>query len=113
MGEIASPGDKTVKKIARVGGQTCFIRSGLFGAALLICGQSVASVTLMNADRQEHAISIKCKADVEPMDDIIEINGLLDLDSGPCVVKLKATNQVVTASDGDIIEIRGGKIALQ
>lgn len=100
-------------KIARISGKTFLIRASLLGAALLVSGQSFASVTLMNADRQEHAISIKCKADVEPMDDIIEINGLLDLESGPCVVKLKATNQVVTASDGEIIEIRGGKIALQ
>ncbi len=100
-------------KIARISGQTFLVRTSLLGAALLGSGQSFASVTLMNVDRQEHAVSIKCKADVEPMDDIIEINGLLDLEAGPCTVKLKATNQVVTASDGEIIEIRGGKIALQ
>ena len=100
-------------KIARISGQSGLIRSSLLGAAMLASGHCFASVTLMNADRQEHAVSIKCKADVEPMDDIIEINGLLDLETGPCVVKLKATNQVVTASDGEIIEIRGGKIALQ
>ena len=100
-------------KIAQISGQTCFLRISLAGAVLLASGQSFASVTLMNADRQEHAVSIKCKADVEPMDDIIEINGLLDLDTGPCVVKLKATNEVVTATDGEIIEIRGGRIALQ
>ena len=100
-------------KIAQISGQTCFLRISLVGAFSLASGQSFASVTLMNADRQEHAVSIKCKADVEPMDDIIEINGLLDLDTGPCVVKLKATNEVVTATDGEIIEIRGGKIALQ
>lgn len=98
---------------ARISGQSFLIRTSLFGAALLISEQGFASVTLMNADRQEHAVSIKCKADVEPLDDIIEINGLLDLEAGPCTVKLKATNQVVTASDGEIIEIRGGKIALQ
>ena len=100
-------------KIAQISGQTCFLRISLVSAVLLASGPCFASVTLMNADRQEHAVSIKCKADVEPMDDIIEINGLLDLDTGPCVVKLKATNEVVTASDGEIIEIRGGKIALQ
>ena len=100
-------------KNARISGQTFLSRSILLGASLLISGQIFASVTLMNADRQEHAVSIKCKADVEPMDDIIEINGLLDLESGPCTVKLKDSNQVVTASDGEIIEIRGGKIALQ
>ncbi len=98
---------------ARICGQTFLVRSGLLGVALLLSGQSFASVTLMNADRREHAVSIKCKADVEPMDDIIEVNGLLDLETGPCTVKLKSTNQVVTASDGEIIEIRGGKIALQ
>jgi hypothetical protein len=80
---------------------------------LCACSQSSAGVTLMNADRQEYAVSIKCKADVEPLDDIIEINGLLDLESGPCTVKLKSTNQVVTATDGEIIEIRSGKIGLQ
>ena len=101
-----------MKKIARSSNQTFLIRSSLLGAVLL-SGQSYASVTLTNADRQEHAVSIKCKADVEPMDDIIEVNGLLDLETGPCTVKLKSNNQVVTASDGEIIEIRGGKIALQ
>jgi hypothetical protein len=80
---------------------------------LCASGQGFAGVTLMNADRQEYAVSIKCKADIEPLDDIIEINGLLDLESGPCTVKLKTNNQVVTATDGEIIEIRGGKIALQ
>ena len=100
-------------KNTRICGQTYLTQSCLLGAALLVSGQSFASVTLMNADRREHAISIKCKADVEPLDDIIEINGLLDLETGPCTVKLKSTNQVVTATDGEIIEIRGGKIALQ
>ena len=100
-------------KIARISGLTCILRISWVGAVLLASNLCFASVTLMNADRQEHAVSIKCKADVEPMDDIIEINGLLDLDTGPCVVKLKATNEVVTATDGEIIEIRGGKIALQ
>lgn len=102
-----------MKKFARISGKTVLIRSSALGAALLLSAQSFASVTLMNADRQEHAVSIKCKVDVEPMDDIIEINGLLDLETGPCTVKLKSNNQVVTASDGEIIEIRGGKIALQ
>jgi hypothetical protein len=83
------------------------------GAAVLFSAQSFAGVTLMNVDRKEHAVSIKCKADIEAIDDIIEINGLLDLESGPCTVKLKANNQVVTANDGDVVEIRGGKIALQ
>lgn len=76
-------------------------------------GPVFAGVTLMNADRQEYSISIKCKADTQALDEIIEINGLLDLDTGPCTVKLKATNQVVTATDGEIIEIRKGKIGLQ
>ena|GEM_PF-2062971 len=100
-------------KDKQISGQTFPTRSGLLGVMLVVSGHSFASVTLMNADRREHAVSIKCKADVEPMDDIIEINGLLDLETGPCTVKLKATNQVVTATDGEIIEIRGGKIALQ
>ncbi len=89
------------------------VRTALLMAALSFCNQSFASVTLTNSDRKEHAISIKCKADLEPMDDIIEINGLLDLETGPCTVKLKSTNQVVTATDGEIIEIRDGKIGLQ
>ncbi len=100
-------------KNKRISGQTLLTRSGLLGVMMVFSAQSFASVTLMNADRREHAISIKCKADVEPMDDIIEVNGLLDLETGPCTVKLKATNQVVTATDGEIIEIRRGKIALQ
>jgi hypothetical protein len=82
-------------------------------AAVSFCNHCFAGVTLTNSDRKEHAVSIKCKADLEPMDDIIEINGLLDLESGPCTVKLKSTNQVVTATDGEIIEIRDGKIGLQ
>jgi hypothetical protein len=90
-----------------------FTQSLVLLGFLCAWSQSFAGVTLMNADRQEYAVSIKCKADIEPLDDIIEINGLLDLESGPCTVKLKANNQVVTATDGEIIEIRGGKIALQ
>lgn len=80
---------------------------------LAVFGQSFAGVTLVNADRQEYAVSIKCKADIEPIDDFIEINGMLDLETGPCTVKLKDTNQQTTASDGEIIEIRGGKIGLR
>jgi hypothetical protein len=67
----------------------------------------------MNADRQEHPVSIKCKADTTPLEEILEVNALLELDAGPCTVKLKASNQVVTANDGEIIEVRGGKISLQ
>jgi hypothetical protein len=85
----------------------------VFAMLALATGPAFAGVTLMNADRQEYAISIKCKADTQALEEIIEINGLLDLDTGPCTVKLKATNQVVTATDGEIIEIRKGKIGLQ
>lgn len=85
----------------------------LLTLALTLFGQSFAGVTLVNADRQEYAVSIKCKADIEPLDDFIEINGMLDLETGPCTVKLKDSNQQTTASDGEIIEIRGGKIGLR
>jgi hypothetical protein len=85
----------------------------LFAMFTLATGPVFAGVTLMNADRQEYAISIKCKADTQALEEIIEINGLLDLDTGPCTVKLKASNQVITATDGEIIEIRQGKIGLR
>jgi hypothetical protein len=89
------------------------IKQSVFAMLMLASTPLFAGVTLMNADRQEYEVSIKCKADTQALDEIIEINGLLDLDSGPCTVKLKATNQVVTATDGEIIEIRKGKIGLQ
>ena len=85
----------------------------IFILGLTVFAHSFAGVTLVNADREEYAVSIKCKADIEAIDDFIEINGLLDLETGPCTVKLKSSNQQVTASDGEIIEIRRGKIGLR
>ncbi len=88
-----------------------FLIVALFGA-VVAPRVADASVTLVNSDRREYEISVKCKADAEPMDDIIEVNGLIELDAGPCLVKLKGGG-AATGNDGEILEIRDGKIGLQ
>ena len=85
----------------------------LLALSLLLGATPVfAGVTLVNYDRTEYEISIQCKADQTPMDDIIATNGMLDLEQGPCTSTVKGGDQLV-AADNEIVELRNGKLTLQ
>ena len=86
----------------------------LLALPLLLLGvaPAFAGVTLVNYDRAEYEISIQCKADETPMDDIIAANGMLDLEQGPCTITVKGGAKLV-AADNEIVELRNGKLTLQ
>ncbi len=78
---------------------------------LLSAGSVIAAPMLLNSDRAQYEVKVQCKADKAPIDDFIEGNGLLELETGPCKIRLGTIEVLVR--DGETAEIRNGKLALQ
>jgi hypothetical protein len=89
-----------------------YILRTTIGLTLLVTAGSVlAAPMLLNSDRAQYEVKVQCKADKSAVDDFIEGNGLLELDTGPCKIRLGTIEVLVR--DGETAEIRNGKLALQ
>jgi hypothetical protein len=89
------------------------VKRMVFGLLIIAhASAALAGPMLTNSDRREYEIKIQCKADSSPMDEVIEVNGVLELDTGPCTIKLGPTQSLVVR-DSETAEIRSGKLGLQ
>lgn len=67
-----------------------------------------ASVRLSNQDDQPYALSCECQGSGASS---VSANTNTDLGTGPCTVTVKATGSSATATDGETLVIKNGKIS--